>query len=124
MNQNGTANIIYPDTTFETQNWIWNFKLNDKDNNFKELITYLGIDVEEFKTLRAKVIELNGESILVNPDKSISMRYDGFFLYQYEYYFPSNMNKAPSEYKKLDEGIYSGLYDNGLYCGRPIIFET
>lgn len=122
LSQNGIANVNYLDTTFETHNWIWNFKGNNKDKDFKKFIKYIGISEEELKSLRSKIKELDCEAIWVHKDKSISIRFDGFSMYQYEYYFPSEMNKVPSEYKKLDKGIYSGLYDNGLFCGW-IIFS-
>ena len=58
-----------------------------------------------------------------NKDKSVSIRFDGFSMHQYEYYFPSEKGKAPSDYEKLDEGIYAGIYDDGLLCGWMVIFN-
>ena len=122
MNQNGIATVNYLDTNFETHNWSWNFKGDKKAKDFKKFIEYAGISEVDLEDLRNKIKKLNCEAIWIQRDKSVSIRFDGFSMYQYEYYFPSEKGKSPSDYEKLDEGIYAGLYDNGSFCGW-IIFD-
>jgi len=122
LNQNGTATVNYLDTIFETHNWSWNFKGDKKNKDFKKFIEYAGISEKDFETLRNKIKELDCEAIWIHKDKSVSIRYDGFSMYQYEYYLSSEKGEYPTNYEKLDEEIYAGLYDNGLFCGW-IIFD-
>ncbi len=122
LRKNGSAKVNYLDTIFETYNWSWIFNGNNEDIGFKKFIKYIGITEEELNVLRCKTKALNCEAIGVHEDKSISIRFDGFSMYQYEYYFPNKRNEVNPKYEKLDEGIYSGLYDSGLFCGG-IIFD-
>jgi hypothetical protein len=123
-----------PETTIEfyngniIQGYCFNensisFSLEPDENNkignteLTKFVEYIGISEYELKSLGNQIEKVNCIAISVHNEKAFSLTYEGFSLYQCEYYFANNTDKSRQNHEKLDEGIYSGIYDSGLFCG-------
>jgi len=122
LQKNGVALVNYIDTTFESQNWEWYFRGGNTHKDFERFINYAGMSLEDFGLLRNMIEGLDCEAIHIHEDKSIAIRYDGYSMYQYEYRFIGKNVEPPYGFERLEDGIYSGLYDAGLCCSA-IIFD-
>ena len=125
----GTALVMYPDTTITTRNWSWYFESISTKPETEKLLDYLGISIKEFDKMKKLIQTVDCEAILFEEDGSFDLRYDGVNWSKYAYFVPAapladlkNMkNHLGARYlEKLNDEVYCGFKRNELVDGRVI----
>lgn len=120
LTSDGLLQLHGPDNVDVVRDWVLDLTYQEQGGQYEHLIQYLGITKEEMRLLRQYLKQLDVEDVAVQEDGSVSLCYDGFFLQQYEYYLLAPTGTAPENYHQLEEGIYWGLFDSGLFCGQMV----
>ncbi|PHN05386.1 hypothetical protein [Flavilitoribacter nigricans] len=116
--QDGRVKLIMPDTTVILTVWNWEGDSRKNDKYSPKLMAYLGLSDTPLEQLYTLLKNADTEAVFIHQDRSISIRYDGHSLCQYEYFVPSGtVRKVPDYYTSLGQRIFWGLRRSNLFCG-------
>ena len=100
----------------------YHFSLDKVNGEYDQFLKRVDITRLQFETLINLLEAGDCEGLDVMSNGEISLRYDGVDLYKFEYYITDADSIDRVDYVRLADGIYAGLYDSGLFCGR-VIFD-
>ncbi|MEO0724597.1 MAG: hypothetical protein AAFZ63_08655 [Bacteroidota bacterium] len=100
----------------------YHFSLDKVNGEYDQFLKRVDITRLQFETLINLLEAGDCEGLDVMSNGEISLRYDGVALYKFEYYITDADSIDRVDYVRLADGIYAGLYDSGLFCGR-VIFD-
>lgn len=113
------------DTIIYTNRWIWSFHGNEKSNDFELFLKLTKLNRKQFYRLKELVKYVDCESIEVNKDRSISLRYEGYHSYGYHYIINDTLGYQYNylNINHADTNVYTGLRENQLIHHGHYIFK-
>ena len=118
--KNDYALLAFEENTSKHYCWNWTFRGDQKKPGFKKFCKLLQLTPGQLNKMKEMIDQVNCEAITLHQNNSISIRFDGHSMCQYEYFISTKDSLPPAHYTQLDKNVYFGLNKSELFCGAVI----